>query len=177
MNIEFVDPPLPSRRAWTAVLAVAAMAAVLFGAARLLGARADALREAWRDGERARAQPAPAPPRPAPPYAADARRALDRAALPVATALGELEGVSVVGIALQSIDVEAASRRVTVQLRCSRQAVLDDYLGQLNAGLPVPAWHVERLSVDDRAGAAAPQAPASGATPGQALAATLVRSL
>jgi len=178
MNIEFVEPRLPSRRAWTALLGVAALAAVLFATARVLAARAQTLDDAWRAGEQARTRPVPmAAPRKPPPYAADAQRALERAALPGAAALGELEAVAVAGVALQSIEIDMAVRRATVQLRAPGQAVLDDYLGQLNAGLALPAWHVERIAVGERVGPPPPGAAPNGAPALGELSVTLARTL
>ena len=165
MNIEFVEPRLPSRRAWLVVLSLATLAAVLFAAARVMHARADALEDERRMHALAAARPAPvAAPRPAPAYQADALRALDRAALPEAQALGELEAVAVAGIALQSIDVNAAEHVVAVELQSSSRQALDDYLDQLNAGLAIPAWRIQRVSATAAAGGHAPAGSAPAAT-------------
>lgn len=173
MNIEFMDPVLPSRRAWLVVLALAALAAVLFAADRLMAAHVHALEDELRARRLAATNPVPlSPVRPAPPYEADALRALDRATLPQAQALGELEAVAVVGIALQSIDVDMAEHQVTVELRSASQAALDDYLDQLNAGLSIPAWRVTRIAAD---GATAGRLPGPGAPPAAEQAVTLLR--
>ena len=110
--------------------------------------------------------------RPPPPYEVDALRALDRAALPQAQALGELEAVAVVGIALQSIDVDMAEHQVSVELRSASPATLDDDLDQLNAGLPAPAWRVARIAAG---GATAGRLSGPGAAPPTELAVTLLR--
>jgi hypothetical protein len=145
VNIEFLDPVLPSRRAWMGVLALGALAAVLFAGGRIREARVAALQ-----GE-ARARAAAAVVLPVsralpPPYAEDLKRALDRAALPEAVVLKELEMVAVVGIQLTSIDLDSTSHVATVELRADDERALGDYLDQLNIGQPAPVWHIERLA-------------------------------
>lgn len=145
MNIEFIDPVLPSRRAWMCVVGLGALAAVLFAAGRIMEARVAAI-----EGEaRARATAAVVLPtlhREPPPYAEDLKRALDRAALPEAVVLKELETVAVVGIQLTSIDIDMANHTATVELQADDDKALGDYLDQLNAGLATPIWHIERLA-------------------------------
>jgi hypothetical protein len=105
MNIEFIDPVLPSRRAWMCVVGLAAIAAVLFAAGRIMEARVAAIESEAR-ARTAAALVLPTPRSEPPPYAEDLKRALDRAALPEAVALKALETVAVVGIQLTSIDID-----------------------------------------------------------------------
>lgn len=145
MNIEFIDPVLPSRRAWMCVAGLGALAAVLFAAGRIMEARVAVL-----EGE-ARAHAAAALVLPTahvepPPYAEDLKHALDRAALPEAVVLKELETVAVAGIQLTSIDIDMSIHMATVELQADDDRALGDYLDQLNAGLPAPVWHIERLA-------------------------------
>jgi len=146
MNIEFIDPVLPSRRAWIAVAALGALAAVLFAAGRIMEARIAVLESDARARAVAsalvQATPRPEPP----PYAEDLKRALDRAALPEAAALKELETVAVIGIQLSSIDIDMATHTATVELQADDDRVLGEYLDQLNAGMTTPLWHIDRLS-------------------------------
>lgn len=146
MNIEFVDPVLPSRRAWTRVLAFAALAAMLFAAGRILQTRAASLEQEARARAAATNVVQPILPPSSPPYGDDLRRALDRASLPEAPVLRELETVAVVGIQVTSIDVSMADHVATVELLADNDAALGDFLDQLNAGMPTPAWRVDRLS-------------------------------
>ena len=147
MNIEFIDPVLPSRRAWMCVVGLGALAAVLFAAGRIMEARAGILQDEARRRAAAQALAAATPvPLPPPPYADDLRLALDRASLPEAPVLRELETVAVVGIQLTSIDIDMADHMATVELQADSDAALGDYQDQLNAGLPSAAWHIDRLA-------------------------------
>jgi hypothetical protein len=145
MRIEFVEPSLPSRRAWAAVLALAALASVTFAASRVMSARAHASASPvvvpLADLPASSSRPA------VPAYDADARRALDRAALPWADALSQLEAVSAAGIDLRTIDVDAAGGIVTVELGVRDDRVLSDYVDQLNAGLSPTPWTVTSVSL------------------------------
>lgn len=147
MNIEFIEPVLPSRRAWTCVLALAALAAVLFAAGRVLQARAATLELEARARAAAMnvVQPVSQPTTPRP-YADDLRRALDRASLPEAPVLRELETVAVTGIQLTSIDISMADHVATVELQADSDTALGDFLDQLNAGMPAPVWHIDHLA-------------------------------
>ena len=71
---------------------------------------------------------------------------LKRAALPEAAAFAELEHVSVAGIRVRSIDDDPSASNVVVELDAVSDAVLNDYLDQLNAGQPEPKWHIWRIS-------------------------------
>lgn len=171
MNIEFVDPVLPSRRAWTGVLAFAALAAVLFAAGRILQTRAASLQQEARARAAALNVVQPSmPPVSPPPYGDDLQRALDRASLPEAPVLRELETVAVVGIQLTSIDVSMADHIATVELQADNDAALGDFLDQLNAGLAAPAWRIDRL-----AAVQANQAGGSGSAGSAAQSVTLKR--
>jgi hypothetical protein len=146
VNIEFIDPVLPSRRAWSFVAGLGALAAVLFAAGRIMEARTAAI-ENEASARAATAALVQATPRAVPPpYAEDLKRALDRAALPEAVVLKELETVAVVGIQLTSIDIDMAEHRATVELQAEDDKALGEYLDQLNAGMPTPVWHIERLA-------------------------------
>jgi len=146
MKIEFVDPVLPSRRAWACVVGLAALAAVLFAAGRIMEARVAAIESEGR-ARAAAAELAKAGLHDEPsPWAEDMKRALDRAALPEAPVLRELETVAVTGIQLTSIDIDMGIHMATVELQADNDQALGDYLDQLNAGMPAAVWHVERLA-------------------------------
>lgn len=165
MNIEFIDPVLPSRRAWMFVIGLGALAAVLFAAGRIMEARANMLMTEARGRAAAEAIAAATPaPMPPPPYADDLRRALDRASLPEAPVLRELETVAVVGIQLTSIDIDMADHMATVDLQADSDKALGDYLDQLNAGMPETVWHIDHLAAVPQATSAAPTASATQAT-------------
>lgn len=162
MNIEFVEPVLPSRRAWIIagipwVLVLLLAAWYVHLQARIAHQREEQLAAAARASMPAIA----AAPRVVPPYQEDALAALKRASLPEADALAELEHVAVVGIQLRSIDVNPAASAVVVELEAASDEVLVDYVDQLNAGLPNPKWHIRRVAelVNTRS-------PATGAAPG-----------
>ena len=159
MNIEFIDPVIPSRRAWMCVIGLGALAAVLFAAGQIMEARANMLMEDARARAAAEAIAAAAPaPMPSPPYADDLRRALDRASLPEAPVLRELETVAVVGIQLTSIDIDMADHMATVELEADNDTALGDYLDQLNAGMSETVWHIDHLAAVPQATSAAPTA-------------------
>ena len=171
MNIEFVEPSRPSRRAW--LFAGALWVAVLIlGVLHLyLQARLAREQEAQRVVEARSRTPAVTPvPRAPPPYLEEARAALKRAALPEADALAELETVAVIGIQLKSIDVNPAVSTVIVELDAASDAVLGDYVDQLNAGMPSPKWHIRRVA------SRAETAPKAGAAAGQSIGPELTRS-
>jgi hypothetical protein len=146
LNIEFIDPVLPSRRAWSCVVGLAALAAVLFAAGQIMEARVATLTQEASARSAAASVVQTVPREAPPPYAEDLKRALDRAALPEAVALKELETVAVVGIQLTSIDIDMSSHMATVELQADNDQALGDYLDQLNAGMPSPVWHIERLT-------------------------------
>lgn len=171
MNIEFVAPSRPTRRAW--LFAGALWVAVLIlGVLHLyLQVRIAREQEARRAAEASSRTPVVMPaPRASPPYLDDALAALKRAALPEADALAELENVAVVGIQLKSIDVNPGASAVVVELDASSDAVLGDYLDQLNAGMQSPKWHIRRVA------SRTATAPATGVAPGQGVGTDLTRS-
>lgn len=153
MRVEFVEARLPSRRAWAVVLVIAAVAAVVFAAARVMAVREKAL-EAART-VRVVDVPRRAVARIIPSYDEEARRALDRAGLAWSESLGQLEGVSVDGVELRSIDVDDATGRVKAELGVRDDHALNDYIDQLNAGLPQPAWTVDSVSTNGARAASA----------------------
>ena len=157
MNIDFVEPKLPSRRAWILASLPMALAAVLWCVSIALNARVEAMRAQLVASElAARTQAAPpALPRPVPAYQADAAIAVKRAALPEAEALSELEHVEVAGIQLKSIDVNPAQNTVVVELDAASDGALGDYLDQLNAGQEPPKWNILKLAAGARTARAA----------------------
>jgi hypothetical protein len=178
MNIEFVEPRMPPRWAWNVAGLAFALALASAGVLAWLQADLRALQARLLASQRHAAAMASAPPvaRAAPPYQASAEAALHRAALPEAAALMELERVAEVGIQLRSIDVDGAEGLVIVELDAASDAALGDYLDQLNAGQPVPVWHIQRLSAlvgEPRPGAAL----ATAAGQGEGHAAFIARSL
>lgn len=162
MNIEFVEPTRPSRRAWIIAGIPWLLVLILGGLFVHLQARVAHLREAQLAAEAmARTPPVAAAPRVVPPYQEEAVAALKRAALPEADALAELEHVAVVGIQLRSIDVNPAVAVVVVELEAASDQALGDYLDQLNAGMPSPKWHIRRVAALGDL-----QSPATGAAAG-----------
>ena len=148
MNIDFVEPRLPSRRMWVLgslpmLLALSLWCVSIYWHARLAQ---------QRDQRAAAELEMKAPPtvlavrRAAPPYQAQALAAIQRANLPEADALAELEHVEVSGIQLRSIDVNTSQAIVVVELEAASERALGDYLDQLNAGDGAPRWHIQRLA-------------------------------
>ena len=178
MNIDFVDPSRPSRNAWTAVGMVWLLVLILGVLFVYLHARVERARE----GQLAAAALANTPvavaaPRVVPPYQDEAVALLKRAALPEADALAELENVAVIGIQLRSIDVNPAASTVVVELEAASDAVLGDYLDQLNAGMPAPRWHIKRVTaLADTQSSTIGAAPGGGAT-GATRSATIARDI
>ncbi len=152
MNIDFIEPKLPSRRAWILASLPMTLALVLWGVSILLDARIDARRAQLAAAELAAKAPATPPTthRPPPAYEADAQIAIKRAALPEADALAEIEHVEVAGIQLRSVDVNPAQNVVVVELDAASDDALGDYLDQLNAGEQVPKWHIVKLAASAR---------------------------
>ena len=148
MNIDFVEPKLPSRRAWIFASLPMVLAVLLWGVSLFLDARLDARRAQLVAAELGAKAPAAAStvPRPAPAYQADAQIAVRRAELPEADALAEIEHVEVAGIQLRFIDVDPARNMVMVELDAASDDALGDYLDQFNAGEPVPKWHIVKLA-------------------------------
>ena len=149
MNIDFVELPLPSRRAWILALLPAALALFLWCALVELHTRLDKQRKLKAAAELAVIAPtAPlAMSRHLPSYQAEAFAAVTRAAFPEADALTEIEHVEVTGIKLRSIDVNPAQDTVLVELDAANDAALGDYLDQLNAGDEPQKWHIQKLTV------------------------------
>lgn len=148
MNIDFVEPALPSRREWIIALLPAALALFLSFALVELHARLDKQRRLKAAAEIAAIAPTAslAVSRHLPPYQADAFAAVARAALPEANALTEIEHVEVTGIQLRSIDVNPAQDTVLVELDAVNDAALGDYLDQLNAGDEPQKWHIQKIT-------------------------------
>jgi hypothetical protein len=148
MNIDFVEPTLPSRRAWILALLPAALALLLWCVLIYLHTRLDEQRERLAAAELAARVPTvpPIAPRHAPAYQAEALAAVTRAALPEADALAEIEHVEVAGIQLRSIDVNPAQGVVVVELDAASDEALGDYLDQLNAGDEPQKWHIQKLA-------------------------------
>jgi type II secretory pathway component PulL len=148
VNIDFVEPRLPSRRAWIVASLPMVLALALWGTLIFLGARLDAQREQLAAAELA-AKAKPFPPAvhlPPPPYQAQALAAIQRAELPEADALAELEHVEVAGIQLRSIDVNPAQEVIVVELDAANDEALGDYLDQLNSGDGPARWHIQKLA-------------------------------
>ena len=159
MKIEFVEPTPPSRRAWIVAGILWLVVLVLGGLNLHMRAQATRQRELQLAAEqRAKAPVLPAAPHASPPYQAEAEAALKRAALPEAEALAELEHVAVVGIQLRSIDVNPAASVVVVELEATNDEILGDYLDQLNAGMPTPRWHIQRIATASGVSATSPGA-------------------
>ena len=148
MNIDFVELPLPSRRAWILALLPAALALFLWCALVELHTRLDKQRKLKAAAELAAIAPTAslAVSRHVPPYQTEAFVAVTRAALTEADALTELERVEVTGIQLRSIDVNPAQDTVLVELDAANDAALGDYLDQLNAGNESQKWHIQKLT-------------------------------
>jgi hypothetical protein len=62
--------------------------------------------------------------------------------------LAQLEGASVDGVRLRSIAVDAGVGRVTAELGVRDDRSLNDYVDELNAGLPRASWIVDSVSLD-----------------------------
>jgi len=148
MNIDFVEPTLPSRRAWILASMPAVLALLLWCALIYLNKRLEQQRERLAAAELAAKAPTSSPTvnRLVPAYQAEAFAAVTRAALPEADALAQIEHVEVIGIQLRSIDVNPAQSSVVVELDAVSDAALGDYLDQLNAGDEPQKWHIQKLA-------------------------------
>jgi hypothetical protein len=147
MKIDFVEPWRPSRTAWIATGGLWLVVLVLAALHGYLGSELKRQQETREAADaRAHAQAAAPKPRLMPPYQEEALAAFRRAALPEAAAFTELERVAVVGIQLRSIDDDPSVSTVTVELDAASDAVLVDYVDQLNAGMPTPRWHIRQVS-------------------------------
>ena len=178
MNIEFVEPTRPSRRAWI-IAGIPWLLVLILGVLFVyLQARVTHLREAQLAAEAMERTPTvAAAPRVVPPYQEEAVAALKRAALPEADALAELEHVGVVGIQLRSIDVNPAAAVVVVELEASSDEVLGDYLDQLNAGMPSPRWHIWRVAASGDVQPSTTVAAPGSVAPGATRSATIARDI
>jgi len=148
MNIDFIEPRLPSRRTWILALLPAALALVPWCAVIFLRMQLDQQRERLAAAELSAKAPAASPTvnRHVSADQAEAFAAVTRAALPEADALAEIEHVEVTGIQLRSIDVNPAQGLVVVELDAASDAALGDYLDQLNAGDEPQKWHIQKLA-------------------------------
>ncbi len=166
MNIEFVEPRRPSRKAWL-IAGIPWVVVLILGVLYVyLQSRVAHERDARLAAEAmAKTTPLVVAPRIVPPYQEEAMAALKRAALPEADALAELEHVAVLGIQLRSIDVNPAASVVVVELEATSDEVLGDYLDQLNAGMPTPKWHIRRVAALSETQSAAPGVASSGNSP------------
>ncbi len=178
MIIEFVEPVLPSRKAWILAGIPWVLVLLLGGWYLHLQARVAHQREVRLAAEaQARLPVNPAAPRVVPPYQDEAWAALKRASLPEADALADLEHVAVVGIQLRSIDINPAASVVVVELEATSDEVLADYLDQLNAGMPTPIWHIRRVGAQDRAQSPPAGTATGGNTSGSTRTATIARNI
>ncbi len=177
MNIEFIEPRRPSRKAWL-IAGIPWVVVLILGVLYVyLQSRVAHERDARLAAEAmAKTTPAAAAPRVVPPYQDEAVAALKRAALPETDALAELEHVAVIGIQLRSIDVNPAASVVVVELEATSDEVLGDYLDQLNAGMPTPRWQIRRVAaLGDTQLSAAGAVP--GSTGGATRSATIARGI
>ena len=147
VRAEFVQPVLPSKRAWLLVgflwlVAVGALGWAWYENLRANDAqrRLESARQLAVNAERAR--PFAAPPPPAP-YDASAREMLRERSTPWPMVLRSLEVTAMVGITVRSIDMNASEAIVRVEVDFNNHKTLLEYLDSLNAGLPGggPAWH------------------------------------
>jgi hypothetical protein len=178
VNIEFIEPRRPSRKAWL-IAGIPWVVVLILGVLYVfLQSRVTHERDARLAAEALAKTPvANTAPRIVPPYQEEAMAALKRAALPEADALAELEHVAVIGIQLRSIDVNPAASVVVVELEATSDEVLGDYLDQLNAGMPTPKWHIRRVAALGDA-QLSPAAPAPGSIPaGATRSATIAREI
>ncbi|MDP9124049.1 MAG: hypothetical protein M3N82_05545 [Pseudomonadota bacterium] len=148
MNIDFVEPALPSRRAWILASLPAVLGLLLLCVLVHLHTRLEKQRERLATAVLAAKAHIASPTvhRHVPVYQAEAFAAVTRAALPEADALAEVEHVEVTGIQLRSIDVNPAQGLVTIELDAASDEALDDYLDQLNAGNEPQKWHIQKLA-------------------------------
>ena len=80
-----------------------------------------------------------------PPFAADAKRWMTLAALDGTGVLRAVESARVVGAKMITIDVNAESRRVELEVEVTSAEVAAAYLEALNAGEDSPQWTLARL--------------------------------
>ena len=150
MIIEFVKPPRASRGAWRVAVGLWLLVALLAGVNLVLKTRGERAQASLRAAdESARARAAAPPMHQVPAYHDEGVQALQRATLPDAAALAELEHVAVKGIRVNAIEDDPHAATVTVELEASSHAVLADYIDQLNAGLPSPRWHMRLVSAQN----------------------------
>ncbi len=164
MNIDFVEPRLPSQRAWILALLPAVLALLLWCVLVDLHRQLDEQLARVAAAELAARVPMVSPTvnRHIPAYQAEALAAVTRAALPEADALAEIEHVEVTGIQLRSIDVNPAQGLVVVELDAASDAAIGDYLDQLNAGNEPQKWHIQKLAAPTNEARRNPDSMSSG---------------
>ncbi len=146
MNIEFIEPRFPSRRVWLMSAAPFMLALTLWGTKAFIHAQLG--KQLAVAQLVSKASPlAPIVRGSGLSYQAKAQEIANRATLPEADALAELEHVEIAGIQLRSIDLNADRAVVVVELDAANEAPLEDYIDQLNAGGGPPRWHIQRLRV------------------------------
>ena len=143
-RVEFLKSQTPPKAAW-AVVAVGWAIAVGLGIFTIYLHRASAMshRTAHEDAAALR-MPTPRVSE-APPYEADARAALKLNSNALDDALHQIEGVSVVGVQLRSVDVDLESGRAQVTLDFKDVATLKEYLEQINSGLDLNRWLLKKI--------------------------------
>lgn len=99
--------------------------------------------DAQRASQASRAASASQPP----PFADDARRRIATSSFDAAGVLRSLESAQVAGAKVTSLDIDAESRQVELELEVTSADVAAAYLSALNAGLDTSQWTLSRLQV------------------------------
>jgi hypothetical protein len=154
LNVDFAPP-----RRWPAAI-LWATAAMLFGLAgfvttadmrRWQALTADRDRtadlRAQLDSQRASQAMLAASASQPPTYAVDARHRMALSAFDSAGVLRSVESAQIPGAKVTSLEIDAESRRVQLELEVTGADVAAAYLLALNAGLDRPQWTLSRLQV------------------------------
>ena len=157
VNVDFADPPKPSRLLMALTLAIG-IAAVVFGA---LGWRESAETRRLHEQSTARAalvsaqaqqaiaaQAAAARSVPAP-YEADAWAALNQQQFPLNAVMTAIESVAVIGVRVISVDIAPGDATVRLQVDFSDYETLMKYMQELNAGEPAERWVLVNAQINN----------------------------
>jgi hypothetical protein len=154
LDFDFAPPPRwPVALLWIAATGLLALAGALvtndvpqwhaLSSGRDRVADLQAQVDAMQAAQASQAASAAAPPA----FSLDVRRRMALAAFDVGGVLRSIESAQVAGARLTSLDVDADSRRVELEVEVASANVAAGYLRELNAGLDKPAWSLVRVQM------------------------------
>ena len=154
MNVEFAPPRRwPAAILWATAVTLFALAGFVASAdvrrwqalsadrdkTAGLNAQLDSLRASQASLAASASQP--------PTYAVDARHRMALSSFDSAGVLRSLESAQVPGAKVTSLEIDAESRHVQIELEVTSADVAAAYLLALNAGLDQPQWTLSRLQM------------------------------